>query len=109
MFCCCLCCGKKQMNAKQPDFVRSFTKWLPTVGKAQKVGEQDVDPIPGLIKLYSCDRVAMDELSLCRINPNLKSSQRRDLEFYIPQLCSLYLQGYFPRQDELTNFILSAS
>ncbi len=46
--------------------------------------EDDIDPIPSLIKLYSCDPAAMFELSRCRINPNLRSKQRRDLEFYIP-------------------------
>jgi len=31
------------------------------------------------------------------------------LEFFIPQICSLLLQGYYPKQDELETFILSAS
>ena len=68
-----------------------------------------MDPIPGLIKLYSCDASAMALLGACRINPDLKSKLRRDLEFFIPQICSLYLQGFYPRQQELVNFILAAS
>lgn len=51
----------------------------------------------------------MQELSVCRINPNLRSTVRKDLEFFIPQICSLLLQGYYPKQDELIRFILSAS
>lgn len=56
-----------------------------------KESDQDIDPIPSLIKLYSDSPTAMEELSMCRINPNLKSKQRRDLEFFIPQVCSFYL------------------
>lgn len=51
----------------------------------------------------------MTELTKCRINPNLKSKQRHDLEFFIPQLCSFYLQGYFSETEQLVNFILQAS
>jgi len=54
-------------------------------------GNQDVDPIPGLIKLYCDNPMAMEELRLCRINPNIRSKQRKDLEFFIPQICSFYL------------------
>lgn len=68
-----------------------------------------MDPIPSLIKLYSDNAEGMVELSRCRINPNLKSKQRRDLEFYIPQVCSFYLQSYFSEPEELVNFILQAS
>jgi len=64
---------------------------------ANKGNEDDIDPIPTLIKLYSCDPSAMNELARCRINPNLSSKQRKDLEFYIPQICSFYLQGYFEK------------
>ena len=52
---------------------------------------------------------AMQLLGACRINPDLKSKVRRDLEFFIPQICSLYLQGHFPSQAELVKFILAAS
>jgi hypothetical protein len=68
-----------------------------------------VDPIPILIKLYSDNSTAMEELTACRINPDLNSKRRLDLEFYIPQLCSFYLQGYFSQAEELVNFILQAS
>ena len=67
------------------------------------------DPIPSLIKLYSDNPCALDELGECRINPDLKSNQRSDLEFYIPQICSFYLQGYSSQSDELVDFILRAA
>lgn len=64
----------------------AFTRWLPNLGDGpvHKNDDDDVDPIPGLIKLYACDNAAMQELSVCRINANLRVNQRRDLEFYIP-------------------------
>lgn len=68
-----------------------FTKWLPSLKDKSRSIDEDIDPIPCLIKLYSDNPFAMDELAKCRINPNLKSKQRRDLEFYIPQICSFYL------------------
>jgi len=105
--CCCLCWKQKEFSHNKPEFVGQFTRWLPSLKGANKRNEDDdLDPIPSLIKLYSCDPTAMIELSHCRINPNLRSKQRRDLEFYIPQLCSFYLQGYFEQQEELVNFIL---
>lgn len=69
----------------------------------------DEDPIPGLIKLYSDNPMAMEDLARCRINPNIRSKQRRDLEFFIPQVCSFYLQDYYSNTTELVNFILNAS
>lgn len=55
------------------------------------------DPIPVLIQLYSCAPQAVQELAKCRVNPDLTSPVRLDLEFYIPQLISFYLQGYYPK------------
>ena len=52
-----------------------------------------------LISLYSCEPTAVQELSKCRINPDLTSPVRQDLEFYIPQLISFYLQGYYPNME----------
>lgn len=42
------------------------------------------DPVIGLINLYAHKSGAIAELQSCRINPNFNSSQRIDLEFYIP-------------------------
>lgn len=66
------------------------------------------DPIPILIQLYSCEPQAVQELAKCRINPDLTSPVRLDLEFYIPQLISFYLQGYYPNMEQLVNLIVTA-
>ena len=34
---------------------------------------------------------------------------RKDLEFFIPQLCSFYLQGYYEQTDKLVSFLVQAS
>ena len=66
------------------------------------------DPITVLISLYSCEPTAVQELSKCRINPDLTSPVRQDLEFYIPQLISFYLQGYYPNMEQLVDLIVQA-
>ena len=48
----------------------------------------------------------MAELAKCRVNPDLTSPVRQDLEFYIPQLISFYLQGYYPNMEQLVNLIV---
>lgn len=91
MLCCCFCIKKKAFAAAKPDFISRFTKWIPSTKPIVK----DKDPIPFLIKLYSCQPDAIEALATCRINPDLKAAVRKDLEFFIPQLCSFYLQGYY--------------
>ena len=44
-----------------------------------------------------------------RVNPDFTSTQRTDLEFYIPQLCSFYLRGDSEKPQPLVNLILLAS
>lgn len=61
-----------------------------------------------LIQLYSCKPKAIEELAQCRINPDLTSPVRKDLEFYIPQLISFFLQGYYPKMEELVDLIVQA-
>jgi hypothetical protein len=46
---------------------------------------------------------------MCRINPDFNSNQRFDLEFYIPQLCCIYLQGDIDDPNDLINLILNAA
>lgn len=56
-FCCCLCWKKKEFSAAKPDFVSRFTRWIPnakTLGVGGTSAGLDKDPIPCLIKLYSC-------------------------------------------------------
>lgn len=49
------------------------------------------------------------ELQSCRVNPDFNSSIRKDLEFYIPQLCSIYMQGDIDHPEQLINLILNSS
>mmetsp|Transcript_33658 Transcript_33658/g.51949 ORF Transcript_33658/g.51949 Transcript_33658/m.51949 type:complete len:91 (+) Transcript_33658:475-747(+) len=67
------------------------------------------DPIRGLIKLYAHRPEAIRELESCRINPDFNSNIRNDLEFYIPQICSLYLRGEMDDPNDLINLILRAA
>ena len=85
LLCCCLCWKEKEFAARKPDFIKRFTKWLPNANKnSELLASATKDPIPVLIKLYSCEPEAVVELSKCRINPDLTSPVRQDLEFYIP-------------------------
>ena len=48
-------------------------------------GAQTVeDPLTLLIRLYAHDLSAIGDLERVRVNPDFTSSQRSDLEFYIP-------------------------
>lgn len=83
-FCCCFCWKQKEFSHNKPQFVDQFTRWIPSVAQSPVNKDEDQDPIPSLIKLYSDNPAAMAELQGCRINPNMQSKQRRDLEFFIP-------------------------
>lgn len=89
--------------------MKNFGQWLTVKSGRQYIKQIDKDPIPCLIKLYSCDNDAVNELASCRLNPDLNSSVRKDLEFFIPQLLSFYLQGYYDNSQQLVNLILQAS
>ena len=110
LLCCCLCWKEKEFAARKPDFIKRFTKWIPD----RKAQEQEMmaaaskAPIPVLIQLYSCEPQAINELTKCRINPDLTQPVRLDLEFYIPQLISFYLQGYYPNMEQFVNLIVQA-
>jgi len=58
-------------------------------------GAKKEDPAYSLMKLYAHKPEAIKELQKCRINPDFTSSFRTDLEFYIPQYCSFYLNGLY--------------
>ena len=108
LMCCCLCWKEKEFSARKPDFIKRFTRWLPDRDRESELAFASKDPIPVLISLYSCEPKAVDELSKCRINPDLTSPVRQDLEFYIPQLISFYLQGYYPNMKQLVDLIVQA-
>ena len=113
LFCCCCCWKEKEFAAAKPDFIKRFEKWIPDKLKHQSTqlapGSRDKDPIPILISLYSCDPNAVESLAQCRINPDMSAPVRKDLEFFIPQLCSFYLQGYYDNMQQLVDLIIQAS
>ena len=84
------------MQKNKPEFVGRFTKWASNVakkGQGPSGGHHgDKDPIPYLISLYACEDDAVKELAMCRVNPNFDNPIRNDLEFFIPQLCTFYIQ-----------------
>lgn len=67
------------------------------------------DPVRGLIKLYAHKDDAIRDLEKCRINPDFNSKVRNDLEFYIPQICSVYIHGEIDDPNDLINLIVMAS
>ena len=67
------------------------------------------DPVRGLLQLYAMREGAIRDLEQCRVNPDFNSPFRNDLEFYIPQLCSIYITGSLDDSNDLMNLILTAS
>ena len=55
--------------------------------------------IKTMMRMYAHQEGAIQALENCRVNPDLKSNFRDDLEFYIPQLCSFYLKGKLDKED----------
>lgn len=62
LLCCCLCCKEKEFAARKPDFIKRFTKWIPTGNNKNNLLDGAKDPIPVLISLYSCEPKAVVEL-----------------------------------------------
>ena len=68
-------------------------------------------PFKALLNLYSLKKDIINELKCIRLNPNLlliKSGQRNDLEFYIPQLCNFNLFGEYEQVTRLLCFLCNA-
>ena len=59
--------------------------------------------------MYAHQTDAIKDLERCRINPDLNSVFRDDLEFFIPQMCSFYLKGNLENPADLFNVIILAS
>ena len=62
-----------------------------------------------LVRLYAHDPKAIKALESIRVNPDFTSQFRSDLEFFITQLCSFYVQGDFEHPLELVNLIVMAA
>ena len=61
-----------------------------------------------MIRLYAHDDTVLKDLEQARVNPDFTSEFRNDLEFFIPQVCSFYLQGEFMNAQQLREFLLMA-
>ena len=70
--------------------------------------DDKLDPVYGLIRLYAHHRDAIADLEKCRVNPDFNSSQRNDLEFYIPQLSSIFMVGEIEDSLRFTDLILNS-
>jgi hypothetical protein len=62
-----------------------------------------------MIRLYAHDSNALKQLESIRVNPDFTSQFRSDLEFFIPQLCSFYVEGDFEHPKDLVNLIVMAA
>lgn len=92
-------------------FVHRFQKWISIKNNNNLLSStlESADPVRGLIKLYAHKKGAIQELERCRINPDFNEKVRNDLEFYIPQLCSVYMHGEIDDPNDLINLIVMAS
>lgn len=80
---------------------KRFKKWI------RRRGERKHDPLDVLLKLYAREENVIKELEECRLNPDFTSVYRKDLEFYLPQLCSYCL--YEDVDDEIKKYIILAA
>ena len=92
IFCCeCPCCIKIDPLNEKYYFIRLWNK----LTKETKDDPNNVSAFQILINLFAHKNV-INDLKKVRLNPNLillESGQRKDLEFYVPQLCNFNLFG----------------
>ena len=92
IFCCeCPCCINIDPLNEKYYFIRLWNK----LTKESKDDSNALLPFQTLINLFAHKNV-VEDLKKVRLNPNLyllESGQRKDLEFYIPQLCNFNLFG----------------
>ena len=105
--CCCFtcfgckCCSQKTKKGRSY-YIRSWKKYL----EKEKFGKHD--PFSILTNLWAHKNV-INDLENIRINPNLLSEFRTDIEFYIPQLCSFLVFGMSEATEEFVAFLCKAS
>ena len=92
VFCCeCPCCINVDPLNEKYYFIRLWNK----LTKESNADPNALLPFQTLINLFAHKNV-VEDLKKVRLNPNLyllESGQRKDLEFYIPQLCNFNLFG----------------
>lgn len=96
MFCCCLI-GNLAKNSeerrRERSVIMNFRQTLKTLKKKRFI---DSEVFNALVQLYRHKPHANNLLVRVRLNPDIVanssgSAPRSDLEFFIPQLCSFYL------------------
>ena len=97
------------MQITKTRFTKRFNKWVTFKDKGKSNDYDDQDPVYGLIKLYAHHEDAIQTLERCRVNPDFNSTQRSDLEFYIPQICSLYMVGHINESQALVDLVCKSS
>lgn len=110
--CRCLCCcfvkkapvSPRQSNALHPD---SKSKWSLFRRKAKKKINKGAVYL-ALLDLYAHSENGIEELSVCRLDPDFDSNIREDLEFYIPQLVNFLLYGEHEHLEELLKYVLES-
>ena len=92
IFCCeCPCCINIDPLNEKYYFIRLWNK----LTKESNDDPNELLPFQTLINLFAHKNV-VEDLKKVRLNPNLyllETGQRKDLEFYIPQLCNFNLFG----------------
>lgn len=107
LFCCCCCC-ETSFKVTRMRFQARFQKWI-NVKKQNFLNLAADDPVRGLLMLYAHQENAVNDLEQCRINPDFSSPFRNDLEYYIPQICCMYIEGGLEDRKDVTRLILNAS
>ena len=100
-FCCCCCCSLDSESNFQ--YINHWKEFLIT----EKNSENIDTPFIILTQLYSNQDSLqiLNNLNKIRLNPNLISPIRNDLEFYIPQICTFLLYGGVKEIDEFFVFL----
>ena len=101
LFCCCCCCSLDTESNFQ--YIKHWKEFLIT----EKNSENFDTPFIILTQLYTNQDSLqiLNNLNKIRLNPNLISPIRNDLEFYIPQICTFLLYGGLKEIDEFFVFL----
>ena len=91
VFCCCLCLRYPTAGYTREDLLKKFRKFLQKRPRPDGDDPDEQDPLNLLTRLYAQERGAASRIQSCRINPDFRNPVRKDLEFYIPQICTFFL------------------
>ena len=100
---CCCCCFSDKVEIHSLKYIKNWRMYL----EKESILHTN-DPFKILTSLW-LDNSVTKELENIRLNPNLISTIRDDLEFYITQLCTYLIFGDSDSFDELVAFLCKAS